>query len=93
MPYKSFSKERNAGTTAYVRRSQVYKRLRSRKLAEGHYLVEHEPSQTEFYIFKRAEDWAVAGRQEKLLRGGFRKKDDIMELLAQHGPRALAAAS
>lgn len=76
----------------YKRRSQVYKRLRTRKMAKGYYLVEHEPSRTEYYVFKRMEqeDWVVADRSNNILRSGFRKKDDAMEVLAEKGPRAVA---
>lgn len=78
----------------YKRRSQVYKRLRTRKLASGRYLVEHEPSKTEYFIFKRIDreeqDWVVADKEGSILRSGFRKKDDAMEALAEKGPRAVA---
>lgn len=67
----------------YVRRSQVYRKLRSRKLATGHYIVEQEPSGASYYVFKRAEDWAISGRDKPFLKGGFRKKDDIMRVLAE----------
>lgn len=88
------NRSRYGQSQSYKRRSQVYKRLRTRKIASGHYLVEHEPSKMEFYIFKRPEheDWAVAGRDRQLLRGGFRKKDDVMEVLAEKGPKAIRIA-
>ena len=79
----------------YKRRSQVYGKLRSRKLASGEYLVEHEPSHTEYYVFKRKEqeDWAIATRTEpQKMIAGFRKKDKAMEVLAKEGPRLIRVA-
>lgn len=73
----------------YKRRSQIYDSLRTRRLSSGSYLVEHEPSAAEFIVFKRVDDWAVVSQQGSLLRTGFRKKDDIMEVLSQAGPEAL----
>lgn len=88
-------KKRYGVTYVYKRRSQVYKRLRTRKVASGQYIVEHEPSKTSFYVFKRIEheDWVIAGQNDRhVLRGGFRKKDDAMELLEKYGPRAVRIA-
>ena len=76
----------------YLRRSQIYKRLRSQKLAQGHYVVTHEPTNAEYYVFKRSDDWAIVSRQAPALRGGFRKKDEAMLELAEKGPKALIAA-
>lgn len=66
-----------------IRRSQVYRDLRSRKLATGHYIVEQEPTGASYYVFKRAEDWAVVSRAKPWIKGGFRKKDDVMKALAE----------
>jgi len=75
----------------YKRRSQVYRRLRTRKLAQGQYIVQHEPSSMEFYVFKREEDWAVTPRSDKgICKGGFRTKDLAMEALERQGPRVVA---
>jgi hypothetical protein len=67
----------------YVRRSLVYRKIRSRKLAEGHYIVENEATGAGYYVFRRPEhaDWAIVGRDKPLLKAGFRKKDDAMHLL------------
>lgn len=67
----------------YVRRSQVYRKLRSRKLAEGYYIVERETDSAGYFVFRRAEgDWAAVGRDRLEVKTGFRKKDDLMEVLA-----------
>lgn len=78
----------------YSRRSQVYSKLRTRKLAEGHYLVIHEPTEVEFYIFKRdkEKDWAAVRKDRAFLVAGFRKKDQLMERLAEEGPKLQAAS-
>lgn len=93
MPQRS-SRTKYGTKHLYKRRSQVYERLRTKKLAKSHYLVEHEPSRTEYFIFKRLDreqpDWVVADKAGSILRSGFRKKDDAMEALAEKGPRAVA---
>lgn len=79
----------------YKRRSSVYPKLRSKKLAVGEYLVEHMATKTEFYVFKRKneEDWAIATRQApSRVIAGFRKKDKAMEVLAKEGPRLIHVA-
>lgn len=79
----------------YKRRSQVYNKLRCRRLDTSQYLVIHEPTKTEYIVIKQPEDghWAVMDPQDSstvLFRQ--RTKNKVMELLAARGPRAVKIA-
>lgn len=93
----SSKKSRYGQRFNYKRRSQVYDKLRSKRLSSGEYLVVHEPTATTFYVFKRQheEDWVVRvdmGKGKDRLIGGFRTKNKAMETLAKEGPRTLRTA-
>ena len=76
-------KKRYTSTYTYKRRSQVYSRLRSKKLASGHYVVQHMVTKRDYYVFKRLDqgDWVIADAKRNVMRGGFRTKDLAMEAL------------
>jgi hypothetical protein len=80
MPQK---KRSYSGAHTYKRRSQVYSRLRSKKLASGHYVVQHMVTKRDYYVFKRLDkgDWVVADAKRNVMRSGFRTKDLAMEAL------------